>query len=131
LARVRADWGASGVRVNAPGCQIGQIDIDGARNTGGPVADQENDTTALNVRGAHSRIGSVNIRNFPRGRGIVLEPGRAGIDIGGVTLNCGEHLVAEGQNGTDLRINMMVAEGETYSAKPSSTDNFALRVLKR
>jgi len=38
LARVRADWGASGVRIAAPGCQIGQLDIDGMRNTGGPTA---------------------------------------------------------------------------------------------
>ena len=128
-ARVRADWGASGVLIGAPGCQIGQLDIDGQRNTGGPLADTENDTTALYVRAGHSRIGSVNIRNFPKGRGIILESGRAGIDIGGVTQNCGEHLFAENQCGTDLRLNMVVAGGETYTAHPSCLDNFALRTL--
>jgi len=72
----------------------------------------------------------VNIRNFPKGRGIVLEPGRAGIDVGGVTQNCGEHLVAENQRGTDLRLNMIVGEGETYTANTSPLDNFALRILQ-
>lgn len=130
LARVRADWGASGVRVGAPGCQIGQIDIDGMRNTGGPLANTENDTTALYVRGAHTQIGSVNIRNFLKGRGIVLEPGRAGISVRGVTHSCAEHLFAEGQRGTDLHINMMLAGEERYHAVPSPRDNFQTRIFK-
>ena len=129
LARVRADWGASGVRIAAPGCQIGQIDIDGQRNTGGPLADTENDTTALYVRSAHSRIGSVNIRNFPKGHGIVLERGIAGVDIAGTTRACSTHLVAHDQRGTDLRLNMVLSEGESYTASPSSADVFALRTL--
>ena len=131
LARVRADWGASGVRVGAPGCQISQLDIDGMRNTGGPLADTENDTTALYVRAPHTRIGSFNIRNFTRGRGLVLENGRKGSDLAGTTLNCAEHLYAEGQRGTDLRLNMIMGEGESYHAVPSPADNFQLRALLR
>lgn len=129
LARVRADWGASGVRIAAPGCQIGQIDIDGQRYTGGPLPDTENETTALYVRSAHSRIGSVNIRNFSKGHGIMLEPGIAGIDIAGTTRACRTHLVAQGQRGTDLRLNMVLSEGESYTASPSRADSFALRTL--
>lgn len=131
LARIRADWGAGGVRIAAPGCQIGQIDIDGMRNTGGPLANTDNETTALYVRAAHTRIGSVNIRNFAKGRGVVLEPGRAGNELAGTTLNCAEHLHAEGQRGSDLRLNMVMAKEETYHAVPSPNDNFALRRIGR
>lgn len=131
LARVRADWGASGVRVDAPHCQIGQLDIDGLRNTGGPLNGTPNETTALYVRGAHTRIPSAQIRNFPKGRGIVFEPGRAGSDIAATTQNCAEHLVAEGLKGADLRVNMILRKGESYKAVPSPKDNFALREIRQ
>lgn len=127
LARVRADWGAGGARVGAQGCQIGQIDIDGMRNTGGPVADVPNDTTGLYVAAGHLRIPSANIRNFPRGRGLVIAPGRRGIDIAATTQACAEHLVAEDLRGCTLRINMQMARGESYSATPSAEDRFELR----
>lgn len=129
LARVRADWGASGVRVAAPGCQIGQIDIDGNRNTGGPWADTDNDTTGLSIDAAHTQIGTVNIRNFSKGRGIVLNPGRAGNNLSGTTFNCAEHFHAVGMNGCNVTLNMVMKEGETYTASPGPKDNFALRRL--
>jgi len=127
LARVRADWGAGGVRIASPGAQIGQLDIDGMRNTGGPLDESANDTTALYVAVGHTQIGSVNVRNFPKGRGIVLEPWRGGVRLGGTTRNCGEHLFAQDMQGCDLTLNMVMAEGETFTAKPSAQDKFNLR----
>lgn len=127
LARVRADWGTSGVRVGAPGCQIGQIDIDGQRNTGGPHTNTENDTTALYVHAPHTRITSFNIRNFTRGRGVVLEQGHKGVDISGTTAACAEHLHATGLNGCDVKLNMILDEYETFTAEPSPRDDFQIR----
>lgn len=127
LVRVRADWGAGGVRVAAPGCQIGLLDIDGRRNTGGPLADTENDTTGLYVKSNHTRIGSVSVRSFTKGRGIVIEPGRTGIDIAGTTMQCAEHIVAQQLKGCDLRMNIVCHSGETYLAKPGKRDNFQIR----
>lgn len=127
LARVRADWGAGGVRVAAPGCQIGQLDIDGTRNTGGPLAGTPNDTTALHVAADRLRIGSASIRGFARGRGLVIEPGRRWVDIAATIAGCAEHLVAEDLRGCSLRIDMLLAEGESYRARPSAADRFELR----
>lgn len=131
LARVRADWGASGVRVAAPGCQIGQIDIDGARNTGGPCANTENDTTGLYIKSSQTRIGSINLRNFTQGKGIVVEEGCKAISLSGITSNCKEHLVARGLNGCDVNLDILLRADETYTAEPGPVDRFFIRKFGR
>lgn len=115
LARIRADWGASGVRIAAPGCQISQLDIDGQRNTGGPFAGTENDTTGLYIKGAHAQIGSLNIRNFTKGRGIVMDPGHPGISFSGTTQNCAEHISAKQVSHCRVKLNMVMGKGQSYS----------------
>ena len=131
LARVRADWGASGVRIAALGCQIGLLDIDGMRNTGGPFANTDNETTGLYVKGAQTRIGSLHVRNFKNGRGIVMEPGRRGSALSGNILDCKEHVYAKGLNGCDLDLNIFLKANETYLAEPSQEDNFSIREFGR
>jgi hypothetical protein len=127
LARVRADWGASGVRIAAPHCQIGSLDIDGLRKTGGPFNGTENDTTALQITKGFARIGAVNARNFPQGTGIELAPALRGVALSGVTENCGRHLVANGLNGCDVALDMLLGKTGGYSAQPGPEDRFLLR----
>ncbi|MBO6816352.1 MAG: hypothetical protein JJ891_15965 [Rhizobiaceae bacterium] len=130
LARVRADWGTSGVRVGAPHCQIGQLDIDGLRNTGGPYAGTKNDCTALFIQKSHNRISSFNCRNFENGRGFVMAPGCKGVDVVGTTLNCSQHVWVEGGLGIDARLNLIMNSNENYHAVPSPDDNFSIREIR-
>lgn len=127
LARVRADWGASGVRISGRGSQIGLLDIDGMRNTGGPLAGTDNETTGLLLRAPHCRIGSANIRNFANGRGLVVAPKLCGVHVAATTEKCAEHLSVNDQRGSDLQVDMVLADGETYQAEATESDKFFLR----
>nr|WP_321509800.1 glycosyl hydrolase family 28-related protein [uncultured Hyphomonas sp.] len=126
LARIRADWGTGGVRMIAPGCQIGQLDVDGKRNTGGKVNNTPNDATGVYVAGNINQIGTMFVRNFDAGVGVHLETGCRGSRLSGLTKKCATHLIARDLQGCDLSFRMHRRGKEMVNAYPLKKDRFDL-----
>jgi len=127
LARVRADWGSAGVHIRGKGTQIGLLDIDGRRNTGGPKADTDNDTTGLYVSANFVQLPAVNVRNFSKGKGILIADGTRGANISGVTESCYQHIVAEDMHGCDLKFDSLLAANESNLIKSKAMDRVNIR----
>lgn len=90
LARVRADWGTSGVFIDkyARGVQISSLDVEGIRNKAGPVENTPNNGVGLNIEASHAHVNSCFIRNFDAGTAVVLGERSTGNFLRGRYLTC-------------------------------------------
>lgn len=127
LARVRADWGAGGVRIDGFGTQIGLLDIEGRRNTGGPLDGTENDTTGLYLSAHYIQVPVVNVRNFNKGIGIHIAKGVRAARIAGTTASCLHHIVAKDMDGCDLLFDSHIAAHESYTIVDKAMDQVVIR----
>lgn len=111
LARVRADWGTSGVKIDALGCQIGQLDIDGRNNNGGPRSGLPNAGVGLRVSAPLTQIGLLNVRYFEEGIGIQATPNARGLSLRAVTTACANHAQLPSLAAADIDL-LIVKENE-------------------
>lgn len=130
LVRVRADWGTSGVRIGGTGTQIGQLDVDGSRNTGGPKAGTTNEATGLSIEGNQVQIGTSQVRSFQAGVGIRIPDRSKAVYLRSITSQCEMHADIGNISHSTLHLTLMRRQNENHSIRcDDATNEIDLRVV--